>query len=152
MTLRDLFVPNKFGTIPILWITAAGTIIKANDNLAKVTLKGIANYIDLDTDIDILGSNHVTVNADPYKNLTCQIKYLVPLNVENRLILNALGTKERLYILSSNSVYYLYNTTDAYLTAVRLQEDGSAWNSRGEPISLYIEDILYRLDLQGKLT
>lgn len=152
MTLRDLFVPNKFGTIPILWINASGTVIKANDNLAKVTLKGIAKYIDLDTDIDIAGSKHVTVNAEPCKNLICQIRYLVPLNVENRLILNALGTKERLYIIARASVYYLYNTTDEYLAAVRLQEDGSAWNSRGEPVSLYIEDILYRLDLQGKLT
>lgn len=152
MTLRDLFVPNKFGTIPILWIPASGTVSKMNNNLAKVILKGIANYIDLDTDIDIAGSNHVTVNTDPYKNLTCQIKYLVPLNAENRLILNALETVKKLYIVSSVSVYHIEHAVDEYLAAVKLQADGTAWDGKGEPISLYIEDILYRLDLQGKLT
>lgn len=152
MTLRDLFVPNKFGTIPILWIPAVGTVSKMNDNLAKVTLRGIDNYIDLDTDIDIKGSKHVTVNTEPCKNLICQIRYLVPLNAENRLILNALGIKEKLYIVSNTNAYQLERATNEYLDAIKLQADGTAWNSKGIPVSIYIEDILYRLDLQGKLT
>lgn len=152
MTLRELFVPNKYGTTPILWIPTMGTVSKMNDSLAKVSIKGFDNFIDLNVAIEIRGSKHVTLTTDPYKNLTCQIKYLVPLNVENRLILNALGTKERLYIISNTSAYSLNHTLEEYLKVIKLQEDGTAWNSKGEPVSIYIEDILYRLDLQSKLT
>lgn len=152
MTLRELFVPNKFGTIPIINIYAVGTIIYNQLGYADLYYDSSHKIIDLDTCIDNKGEGKIKVLHPDIKKYVCEYVYLLPMTPENYLVNNAIKPIEHSKCLYDGILIEKKLTQHAIDT---LHDDGSGWvEIYGElkPVTFYVEDILYRLDLQDKLT
>ena len=152
MTLRELFVPNKFGTVPIIDILGIGSVMYDPVGYANFYLSGYHKIIDLDTKVIIKDRTRLKVIHPDIQRFNSDYLYLVPMTPENYLVHNA--------IKPLNTVRCMYEGTlkGKHLTQHMidtLHDDGSGWAEvHGElvPVTFYIEDILYRLDLQDKLT
>lgn len=153
MTLRELFIPNKYGTIPIIDILGIGTITYNPEGYATLRTTHTPEHciVSLDTTYTKNMDSYLVVQLEDIRNLTSMCRYLVPMTPENYLIHNA--------IKPIASVFCLYNGTlvakslSQYMVD-NLLNDGSGWTTiHGEqvPVTFYIADILYRLDLQGEL-
>ena len=154
MTLEDLMKPNKFGTVPMLIIPGIGYGVVTDNylklNVADGTLAEHA-LIPLTTSVIALGDGYA-INHEELIKYYYRLEYYLPLTSEQYLINNAVNGIKEILVTCSNMAY-TFTTTEEKL-AGRL-DDGTGWMDFGygmEPVTYYVEDILYRLDLQGKLT
>lgn len=152
MTLRDLFVPNKFGTIPIIDIYAIGTVGYNPLGYADLYYDSSHKIIDLDTRITVKPDRRVRVLHPDVEKYNGEYTYLLAMTPENYLVNNAVEPIERVKCLH-DGILFEKNLTQHILDT--LHDDGSGWaeiRAEIKPVTFYVEDILYRLDLQGKLT
>lgn len=152
MTLRDLFVPNKFGTIPIIDIYAIGTVGYNPLGYADLYYARSHKIIDLDTRITVKPDRRVRVLHPDIEKYNGEYTYLLAMTPENYLVNNAVEPIERVKCLH-DGILFEKNLTQHILDT--LHDDGSGWaeiRAEIKPVTFYVEDILYRLDLQGKLT
>lgn len=152
MTLRDLFVPNKFGTIPIIEVYAIGTVIYNPIGYADLYNDSSHKIIDLDTCITIKHDRRLRVLHPDIEKYNCEYAYLIAMTPENYLVNSAIEPIEKVKCLHDGILYEKYLTQRVLDT---LHDDGSGWaeiRAEIKPVTFYVEDILYRLDLQGKLT
>ena len=152
MTLRELLIPNKYGTTPIIDILGIGVISYNPKGYAE--LKGVfyeSAMLDLDTKCEMYDNNYVNISSGRIDHLTALIRHVVPLTPENYLINSAIQPITDIRYIQ-DGVMRVTKLTPRILD--NLHDDGSGWiNVLGEPeaVTFYIEDILYRLDLQGEL-
>lgn len=152
MTLRDLFVPNKFGTIPIIDIYAIGTVGYNPLGYADLYYDSSHKIIDLDTRITVKPDCRVRVLHPDVEKYNGEYTYLLAMTPENYLVNNAVEPIERVKCIH-DGILFEKNLTQHILDT--LHDDGSGWaeiRAEIKPVTFYVEDILYRLDLQGKLT
>lgn len=154
MTLRELFVPNKFGTMPIIDVLGIGHIAFTKEGYCCLKVdKEESVLLDLDTKVrQSINNSYLYVELDRVKELTSKLRYVVPLTPENYLIHNAIKPIKEVMCINDGTVFNRPLTEDVMQN---LRDDGSGWVERYDelvPVTFYIEDILYRLDLQGKLT
>ena len=154
MTLEDLMKPNKFGTVPMLIIPGIGYGI-VNDNYLKLNVAegNLSEHtlIPLTTSISKTVTGYI-INHEQLSKYYYRIEYNLPLTSEQYLINNAVDGIKEILVTTGNAVHTFFATEEKL--AGRL-DDGTGWMDFGyglEPVTYYVEDILYRLDLQGKLT
>lgn len=154
MTLEDLMKPNKFGTVPMLIIPGIGYGI-VTDNYLKLNVAeghlAECRLIPLTTPVSDVG-NECTIYHKELIKYYYNLGYYLPLTSEQYLINNAVDGIKEILVTCSDAVYTCIATEEKL--AGRL-DDGTGWMDFGygmEPATYYVEDILYRLDLQGKLT
>ena len=154
MTLEDIFKPNQYGTIPIIVISGIGTIIKYSDTHARCKVKNRPTvYVPLTceavTNMQIV-TNKICVSiyfneCVELSQYAMYLSYVKQATIEERLIAQAIGEPYTIYVLEQDgklskvSIFY------------KVLHNGSGWFG-GKPVTYFIDDILYRLDLQQKLT
>ena len=154
MTLEDVFQPNKFGTVPMLIIPGIGYGM-LDDGYVKLSVTegrlSSSTILPLDTVVHKTASTYVIehelLNAYYY-----YIEHLVPLTAEQYLISNAVEPIKDVIMTTDSTARILTFTTEML---ENMLDDGTGWIKYFEemiPVTYYVEDILYRLDLQGKLT
>ena len=154
MTLEDLMKPNKFGTVPMLIIPGVGYGVVTDNYLKLNVAEGHlteCRLLPLTTTVGDLGDGY-TINHEQLIKYYYNLEYNLPLTSEQYLINNAVDGIKEILVTCSNMAY-TFTATEEKL-AGRL-DDGTGWMDFGygmEPVTYYVEDILYRLDLQGKLT
>ena len=159
MTLYELFQPNSFGTIPTIDIIGVGTVQKYSENQALIRLSREGEIlIDLHSTMCITydeltsGTSYPVHIAHPsVDKYTCYVRYIRLATAEEDLIVLTINPDASLQaITESGELFHV----DSSHKANKLH-DGSGWvfnHYEGEPAMFYYEDILYRLDLQQKLT
>ena len=148
MTLHDVFKPNKYDTVPTIVLLGVGHIRKINDCFARLTLDGsVDELIDLETEAKLIDTKGIRINHPVTMSYSICIEYLVPLTPEYYLIHNAIEPITHAWMLTKSDCDVFRLTPEII---ERLQPDGSGWRY-GEPANFFAQDILYRLDLQGKL-
>lgn len=154
MTLSDIMKPNKFGTVPMLLIVGLGLGVFEN-GMVRIR-SGIANIstelLPLSTEAKLYDNSTVYVNHPELMGYTIRLVHWVKLTPENRLIHQAI---EPIYTVHIEAETYMSNRVATEELMDKAMNDGTGWVNMGygeEPVTFYVEDILYRLDLQGKLT
>ena len=154
MTLEDIFKPNQYGTIPIIVIPGIGTVTKYSDTHAKCqTVDKQTVFISLTcettTSTDIRTNKlYVIIHSKEYEELyqyAMYVLYVKQATAEERLIAQAIGEPYTIYVLEQDGK--LSKIPALY----KVLPNGSGWFD-GKPVTYFIDDILYRLDLQQKLT
>lgn len=156
MNLKDIFIPNKFGTLPIIDIVGIGNLSLTDAGFFKLMLIGDdTKYLKAEEVEDVITlSERVNGKIFAYTKgieYYADIRYLKQATSDEMLIANALGENYNLF-------YEYDGVLDMVLPRHKhtLMTNGTGWIHVGEPDALpcnfYIEDLLYRLDLQGKLT
>ena len=145
MTLNDVFQPNKFGTMPTIAIYGVGMITKHNEHFAILDSGTETKLIPLTAKVTKNARSNSLV-VEGVESYFMHIMYLIPLTAENLLIRNAVGCNEPVLIHG-----YHYGLGEHSMESIELLANGTGWY-QGHPVNVFIEDILYRLDLQGKLT
>ena len=151
MTLEDIMKPNKFGTVPSIHFVSVGMGKLVGEYVYVTIVNSITEYVPLTTEI-IMSGDTVTLMHPVLAGYTSKLVYWVPLTADQILIHNAIQPLNRVIVTTDNYTTTL-KATDEVLSG--LLDDGTGWVNLGygtEPASFYVEDILYRLDLQGKLT
>lgn len=161
MTLEELMKPNKYGTTPMLDILEVGSITH-NEYGYLVQLDGTQpEYLRKSTAVRhklVAYGKHtfpeeiVKIDNPALSAYGMYLKYLKLATPEERLFVSAVEGPTLTYYYYYNGV--LYCTT----TPINIMPSGTGWVSgtrHGEldpiPVTFYLEDILYRLDLQGEL-
>lgn len=151
MTLEDIFKPNQYGTMPIIRISDVGSIIKYSDTHAKCMVMNREDlYLPLKCEVAISKrlSDFVSIKYEDYPELARYAMYLTYLKqatAEERLIAQAIGEPYAIYVLEQDGK--LSKVSAFY----KILPNGSGWYA-GKPVTYYLDDILYRLDLQQKFT
>lgn len=154
MTLEDVFKPNKFGTIPIIRISGVGSIMKYSDTHAKCMVMSREDlYLPLKCEVVLSKrlsdfEDSVSVRYEDYPELSGYVMYLTYLKqatAAERLIAQAINKPYRKFILNKVGIF------SSILDFYEILPNGTGWLN-GEPVTYYLDDILYRLDLQQKLT
>lgn len=153
MTLQDIMKPNKFGTMPMLHFTFVGTA-KLVGEFVEVKLRNmeINEYLPLDTEVVVSGNDTITIRYPMLDGYTVRLVHWLPLTPDQFLIHQAIEPIKEVCI-ETNVCTAWRKATESLLAGIL--DDGTGWIDMGyglEPATFYIEDILYRLDLQGKLT
>lgn len=165
MDLRDVLTPNQYGTVPTLVTGNARRLRRVGDQMMIDTVHGVQSMPlstevvhDMRWGLRILGEQN---------NWVVSKLYIVPANSENFLIHNAIiGTKAFEGLACETHIKYMEFKGEfrpaSYLDngrySFRVLDDGTGWihvqGSSDDPIpaTFYFDDILYRLDLQGKDT
>ena len=154
MTLEDVFQPNKFGTIPMLIIPGVGYGVLADGYIKVTALEGKlfeCTILPLDTAVTVKG-DVIRIEHSLLGSFYYYIDYLVPLTAEQYLINRAVDPIRKVLITTNQSAF-----TRSFEPEMleNMLDDGTGWIQHGDetvPVTFYVEDILYRLDLQGKLT
>lgn len=154
MTLEDVFKPNQYGTIPIIVISGIGTVTKYSDTHARCQVKNRQTvYVPLTCEAFMnmqIVTNKICVSIyfNEYVELSqyaMYLSYVKQATAEERLIAQAIGEPYTIYVLEQ----------DGKLSKIpafyKVLPNGSGWYD-GKPVTYYLDDILYRLDLQQKLT
>ena len=157
MLLYDLLKPNKYGTIPMFDIYGVGHIYLEGDAaFVKWINDKESYYIDREQQLE---KSSVVYNADGYyvdclTNMPSTARqgyielglvYLKVATAEERLIKEAAYPDKPYYYMNNN---VLWDTIKPH----KILPNGTGWDSSGNPVTYYVEDILYRLDLQQELT
>lgn len=152
MTLRELFVPNKFGTVPMIHFVGVGLGI-LKDGYVEVTMSNRSTkFLNLGTEVRLYNSDYLDINDKELKEYTTKLVHWVPLTPEQILINSAIEPLKSVSVVTER-LTTTRRATDNLLAGLLI--DGTGWIDIGygtEPATFYVEDILYRLDLQGKLT
>lgn len=154
MTLEDVFKPNQYGTIPIIVILGVGTVTKYSDTHARCQVKNrhtvcVPLTCKAVTNMQVI-TNKVSVSIyfDEYVELSqydMYLSYVKQATAEERLIAQAIGEPYAMYALDQDGK--LSKVSAFY----KVLPNGSGWYD-GNPVTYYLDDILYRLDLQQKFT
>ena len=155
MTLGDMLVPNKFGTMPMVWIPGIGMINRYTDHIAKWTKSnGATELLDLDMPIKMSANGvHVHMSDIRHRGLVALKMYMQPLTAETMLIHQAIQPIKEVY-LAGDGLFLTGDYSNLIEQDLKLNVDGTGWYmsyNETVPVVTYVEDILYRLDLQGKL-
>ena len=152
MTLRELFVPNKFGTVPMIHFVGVGLGI-LKDGYVEVTISNRSTkFLNLGTEVSLYNSSYLYINDKELKEYSTKLVHWVPLTPEQILINSAIEPLKSVCVVTER-LTTTRQATDNLLAELLI--DGTGWIDIGygtEPATFYVEDILYRLDLQGKLT
>lgn len=152
MTLEEIMKPNKFGTVPMIHFVGVGLGI-LKDGYVEVTLSNRpTEFLRLSTEIRLYNSDYLDINDKELKGYSTKLVHWVPLTPEQILINSAIEPLKSVYVVTERTTT-IHRATDQLLAG--LLNDGTGWIDFGygtEPATFYVEDILYRLDLQGKLT
>ena len=154
MTLEDIFKPNQYGTIPIIVISGIGTVTKYSDTHARCQVKNRPTvYVPLTceavTNMQVV-TNKLSVSiyfneCVELSQYAMYLSYIKQASAEERLIAQAIGEPYTIYVLEQDGK--LSKVSALY----KVLPNGSGWFD-GKPVIYYLDDILYRLDLQQKLT
>ena len=157
MTLEDIMKPNKYGTMPMLHVMGV-CLYRLDGNFLKSSHHIIGGMLPLDTAVNVTGTSSRDNNIFDVENpilsrYIIELVYWIPLTADQILLSKTLcpGGVDVRVELQHEILYVPLDKIDMGL----LLDDGSGWldTDRGiEPASFYIEDILYRLDLQDKVT
>ena len=154
MTLEDIFKPNQYGTIPIIVISGIGTVTKYSDTHARCQVEDRPTvYVPLTSEVTVVTNERtnrvdVCIHFDDYIELSqyaMYVLYVKQATAEERLIAQAIGEPYTIYVLEQEGI--LSKIPALY----KVLPNGSGWFD-GKPVTYFIDDILYRLDLQQKLT
>lgn len=152
MTLEEIMKPNKFGTVPMIHFVGVGLGI-LKDGYVEVTISNRpTEFLRLSTEIRLYDSVYLDINHKDLKGYGTKLVHWVPLTPEQILINSAIEPLKSVYVVTERTTT-THRATDQLLAG--LLNDGTGWIDFGygtEPATFYVEDILYRLDLQGKLT
>ena len=157
MLLYDLLKPNKYGTVPMFDIFGVGYIY-SKDGVAYLKWNNDPENYIIDPQQTIEPSQHTknkfgyyieTFSVSPRSErqgyVELRLVYLKVATAEERLIKEAASPDEPYYYMNNN---VLRNIIKPH----KILANGTGWDSSGNPVTYYIEDILYRLDLQQELT
>ena len=164
MTLEDIIVTNKFGNYPVLYVPGICVLERVIINnmvyMHALNHKDMTGeYLPITTEIEVLYEfKNPTIKildvSSKFYNYFINLAHYVRATAENRLITQAFN-KTVEYIIADSKGTLITNMPPA--SYVKILGDGS-YISTGYIASentsvgfIYIEDILYRLDLQGKV-
>lgn len=161
MTLEELMKPNKYGTAPMLDIVGIGSITH-NEYGYLMQLDGTQpEYLRKSTAVHhklvaygklVSPEENVKIDNPTLSAYGMYLKYLKLATPEERVFVSAVEGSTPTYYYYYNGI--LYCTT----TPINIMPNGTGWISgikHGEldpiPVTFYLEDILYRLDLQDEV-
>lgn len=165
MLLGDLLVPNQFGNTPILHLPGNGILTVFQEKYAKFINSGV--LVDLNNRVRVISKPDdldlwISIQMEDYtpevfKNRYVRVMQYVLLTPEQYVINTTLNSNGP--VLVSNKV----TGTDSGMVSMSqimtesISSDGSclvAFGDDSHPMlaTAFVEDILYRLDLQNKVT
>ena len=157
MLLYDLLKPNKYGTMPMFDIYGVGHIfmeegvayLKWNYDKESYIIDPQQTIVQSCRTQNITGSYIETFLNMPATarqgDVELRLVYLKVATTEERLIKEAVAPDDAYYYMSNN---VLWNISKPH----KILANGTGWDYSGNPVTYYVEDILYRLDLQQELT
>ena len=164
MTLEDIIVTNKFGNYPVLNVPGICVLERVIINnmvyMHALNHKSMTGeYLPITTEIEVLYEFENLIikildASSKFYGYFIHLVHYVRATAENRLITQALNKTVEYIIADSNGTLVTNRPPASY---VKILGDGS-YISTGYNASeimsvgfIYMEDILYRLDLQGKV-
>lgn len=153
MDIDDIMKPNKYGTQPIIDLYGFGSIVKQNNHyLLTYYFQESCLYSKDDFYIAVQDMPNVIVSVYSDKaelnRMVGEVRYLKQATAEERLIAQAIDGNNIEYYINIDGVYR--RTEEPH----RILPNGTGWvlyRGLEHPATFYIDDILYRLDLQGEL-
>lgn len=149
MVLSDLFKPNSFGNVPIVYLHESNKVLKPLADSYQ-THDGIT----FKADAELMTTHKGTYICDRH---FCSVIHVVPATAENRLVQMAVRGTE--FPVNSYDFFIkkgiLFSLQGRHMLKTNILDDGSGWihsANSSEPVDFYLQDILYRLDLLSKTT
>lgn len=152
MILANLFTANQYGTVPTVFDTKGTPLI----------VRGAACIYEgrsIPLDAPIIKSIRGRYYSKDY-DIELNQAFLIPCTAENRLIFTAFADKIGKGVIREHPyIHFVYTKESYYVSAmfpqnadVRILDDGTGWikmqrDPESYPVTFYMEDILYRLDL-----
>lgn len=157
MLLYDLLKPNKYGTMPMFDIYGVGHIFM-EEGVAYLKWNYDQETYIIDPQQTIERSSHMQnalgfyvetfINmpaASRQGDVELKLVYLKEATAEERLIKDAVSPNEPYYKIRNNVLESVHKPH-------KILANGTGWDAFNNPVTYYVEDILYRLDLQQELT